>query len=104
MPLPQTGDDDSEAHDILAAEAFAMPATDPTLHHGPVQLPSDPAGDVEPHDILAAEEFAMPAVRPWETGLVQPRGSSPLIPIAALLGAVLLLLKLVLGRRRRSAD
>jgi hypothetical protein len=48
------------AHDILAAEAFAVPAPDPRLGHELV-LPDDPAGIPEPHDILAAEEFAMPA-------------------------------------------
>jgi hypothetical protein len=49
------------AHDVLAAEEFAMPAPDPSLHHGPVRLPDDPTGIAEPHDVLAAEEFAMPA-------------------------------------------
>src|SRR5579884_1373429 len=48
------------AHDILAAEAFAVPAPDPALRRGLV-LPDDPTGIAEPHDILAAEEFAMPA-------------------------------------------
>lgn len=48
------------AHDILAAEAFAVPAPDPTLRHDLV-VPDDPAGTTKPHDILAAEEFAMPA-------------------------------------------
>jgi len=52
-------------HDILAAEAFVVPAGDPELHpHGPLKLPDDPTGIVEPHDVLAAEEFAMPAPRP----------------------------------------
>ena len=51
------------AHDVLAAEAFAMPAADPSLHHGPVVLPEDPTGIPEPHDVLAAEEFPMPAAR-----------------------------------------
>ena len=46
---------------MLAAEAFAMPAPDPELRHGPVVLPEDPTGIEEPHDVLAAEEFAMPA-------------------------------------------
>ena len=49
------------AHDVLAAEAFAVPAPDPGLAHGPVVLPEDPSGIAEPHDILAAEEFAIPA-------------------------------------------
>lgn len=48
------------AHDILAAEAFAVPAADPRLRRDLV-LPGDPAGIAEPHDVLAAEEFAMPA-------------------------------------------
>ena len=49
-------------HDILAAEAFELPAGDPELHpHGPLKLPDDPTGILEPHDVLAAEEFAMPA-------------------------------------------
>ena len=56
------------AHDILAAEAFAVPAPDPRLRLGLV-LPDDPVGIPEPHDILAAEEFAMPAPElggpPW---------------------------------------
>ncbi|MGI8414364.1 MAG: hypothetical protein ACR2QA_18100, partial [Solirubrobacteraceae bacterium] len=30
------------AHGVLAAEEFAMPAPEPTLHHGPVALPGDP--------------------------------------------------------------
>ncbi len=52
------------AHDVLAAEAFAVPARDPSLKHDPVVLPDDPTGIAEPHDILAAEEFAMPAGPP----------------------------------------
>src|SRR5436853_7875340 len=52
-----------EAHDVLAAEAFAVPAADPSLRHQPITLPDDPSGIAEPHDILAAEEFAMPAAR-----------------------------------------
>lgn len=51
---------DEPAHDILAAEAFAVPAPDPVRGEA-VSLPDDPAGIPEPHDILAAEEFAMPA-------------------------------------------
>ena len=50
------------AHDVLAAEEFALGDSDPALHHhGPVTLPGDPTGIAEPHDVLAAEEFAMPA-------------------------------------------
>ena len=54
------------ARDVLAAEAFAVPSSDPTLRHQPITLPDDPSGIAEAHDVLAAEEFAMPA----------PRGSS----------------------------
>lgn len=57
------------AHDILAAEAFAVPAPDPRLRHDPV-LPRAPDGAPEPHDILAAEEFAMPVP---ETGSMAGR-------------------------------
>ena len=52
------------AHDVLAADEFAVPTADPDLHHGPVELPDDPSGIDAPHDVLAAEEFAMPASRP----------------------------------------
>jgi hypothetical protein len=51
------------AHDVLAAEAFAVPTADPSLRHAPFKLPEDPSGIAEPHDVLAAEEFAMPATR-----------------------------------------
>ncbi|MBV9338348.1 MAG: hypothetical protein JO262_06565 [Solirubrobacterales bacterium] len=63
---PQGGESprEDEAHDVLAAEAFALPAADPTLRHRPITLPEDPSGIAEPHDVLAAEEFAMPAPRP----------------------------------------
>jgi hypothetical protein len=60
MPESDTPSQDP-ARDVLAAEAFAMPAPDPSLTHGPVVLPDDPTGIAEPHDILAAEEFALPA-------------------------------------------
>jgi hypothetical protein len=42
-----------EAHDVLAAEEFGMPARDD-------RFPPDPTGNPEAHDVLAAEEFAMP--------------------------------------------
>ena len=54
---------EQEAHDVLAAEAFAVPAPDPALRHEPIMLPDDPSAIAEPHDVLAAEEFAMPAPR-----------------------------------------
>src|SRR5437588_10869549 len=53
---------EGKAKDVLAAEAFAVPAADPNLHpRGPILVPEDPSGIEEPHDVLAAEEFAMPA-------------------------------------------
>lgn len=67
MPEHERQTEDS-AHDVLAAEAFAVPARDPSLTHDPVVLPDDPTGISEPHDILAAEEFAMPAGRPVSSG------------------------------------
>src|SRR5260370_40711393 len=58
---PAQSPDGEDAHDVLAAEAFAVPAPDPELRHGPVVLPEAPTGIPEPHDILAAEEFPMPS-------------------------------------------
>ena len=71
---------EEEAHDVLAAEAFAMPAADPSLRHHPITLPEDPSGIAEPHDVLAAEEFAMPATRR------PPESVSPAKRIAAKAG------------------
>jgi hypothetical protein len=84
------------AHDVLAAEAFAVPAQDKSLHHDPVVLPDDPTGIAEPHDVLAAEEFPMPAGTA-PAALVAPEhrrrvGAGALA--AAVLGFV------ALGRRR----
>ena len=101
MSVPETPRED-EAHDVLAAEAFAMPSADPSLRHRPITLPDDPTGIAEPHDILAAEEFAMPAPR-------QPSGSGGAAGIAAkaakpagvgALAAVVLLARRALRRRR----
>jgi len=90
---------DKSAHDVLAAEAFAVPAPDPELSHPPVVLPADPTGVQEPHDVLAAEEFAMPAVKPHveearDRGAKARRG----LAVVGALGAVAGLLRL---RRRR---
>jgi hypothetical protein len=87
------------AHDVLAAEAFAMPGADPMLHHGPVRLPGDPAGIEEPHDVLAAEEFAMPAPRSGDAGILTRRAESS--RRAALVLGVLLLVALLRRRARR---
>jgi hypothetical protein len=92
---------DEPAHDVLAAEEFAMPAPDPSLHHGPVMLPEDPAGIAEPHDVLAAEEFAMPAPRYGGREVRVGRGRRPSHRTLALAGAGALLLALFLGRLLR---
>lgn len=95
MPKQDTPTEES-AHDVLAAEAFAVPAPDPSLHHDPVQLPEDPTGIAEPHDVLAAEEFAMPAGRP-PSMLARPAQSAWRVGAGA--GAVALLVLRALRRR-----
>ncbi len=92
------------AHDVLAAEAFAMPAPDPDLHrHRPIQLPEDPTGVAEPHDILAAEEFPMPASHAPATGtaLAERRGGLLRLAVEVAAGFVVLSLARRLVRRRR---
>lgn len=90
------------AHDILAAEAFAVPGPDPSLRHGPVVLPEDPSGIAEPHDILAAEEFAMPVGRPARTPRgALGRGSGPKVSLGAIAAAGLAALAASRLRRRR---
>jgi hypothetical protein len=70
VPAPDPGLLEAQARDVLAAEAFAVPAPDPVLHHGPVVLPGDLTGAAEPRDVLAAEEFAMPAAPLQSSGVV----------------------------------
>jgi hypothetical protein len=94
---PKTSEQEA-AHDVLAAEAFAVPAPDPDLRHERVVLPEDPSGIAEPHDILAAEEFAMPAAAPPRSGTALARGASPR---RTALGALAGLLALA-GLRRRA--
>jgi hypothetical protein len=92
------------AHDVLAAEAFAMPSGDPTLRHQPIALPEDPSGIAEAHDVLAAEEFAMPAPQhtPESGGGTLARARRATSPARiALAAAVALLLLAALRRRRR---
>ena len=100
MQASETPPDQEAARDILAAEAFAVPAPDPALRREPLVLPEDPSGIAEPHDILAAEEFAMPAVAPHQgTGSgLGPRARRRLA-IGGLATAVVGLLSL---RRRRA--
>jgi hypothetical protein len=92
---------DLAAHDVLAAEEFALPASDPSIGHARVVLPDDPSGISEPHDVLAAEEFALPASPPHPGGLIVEStrgGKRPLVLIAAALG-LLMLGRSVLRRR-----
>ena len=86
------------AHDILAAEAFAVPAPDPALRR--VVLPEDPAGIAEPHDILAAEEFAMPAPDHLVPGPGLPPAAGRRFPRWAWVPAAWLA-AVWIGRRRR---
>jgi hypothetical protein len=104
MARPDTPLED-DAHDVLAAEAFAVPTADPTLRHQPIALPDDPTGIAEPHDVLAAEEFPMPAPR----GSASSSGAAGLAASAAkaatparigALAAVALLVRRALRRRR----
>jgi hypothetical protein len=90
-------------HDILAAEAFVVPAGDPELHpHGPLKLPDDPTGIVEPHDVLAAEEFAMPAPRPGGGRLPRARQrAGQQKGRLALLAAALVAIAMLIGALRR---
>lgn len=83
------------ARDVLAAEAFAVPARDPSLKHDPVVLPDDPTGIAEPHDILAAEEFAMPAGRAGGSGGSFARHASRKGPFV-----LAIVLAVVIGLRR----
>jgi hypothetical protein len=77
------------AHDVLAAEAFAVPASDPALHHRHVLLPDDPAGISEPHDVLAAEEFPMPVGPRRDRNAGVLRRSAPVARAALIAGALL---------------
>jgi hypothetical protein len=104
MPDREPRPPDEEAHDVLAAEAFAVPTADPALRHKPITLPDDPSGIAEPHDVLAAEEFAMPATRQpsspaGQAGRIAAKAPLP-VRIGAALVAVLILLRMV--RRRRA--
>jgi hypothetical protein len=104
MQSPESPPPEDPAHDVLAAEAFAVPTSDPSLRHQPIALPDDPTGIAEPHDVLAAEEFAMPAPR-------SASGSGGAAGIAAkaaapagvgALAAVALLVRRALRRRSGS--
>jgi hypothetical protein len=111
-PEPNASD---EAHDVLAAEEFAMPAPEAAWRDRPVALPPEPNPSDEPHDVLAAEEFAMPAPPPHVAFDGGPRPDALSRPGIALeapsrrraaalagLGAVLVALLHRRHRRRRS--
>jgi hypothetical protein len=83
-----------EAHDVLAADEFAMPARgDYGLH-----LPRDPHGIEEPHDVLAADEFAMPSGPDRVVQTLKSGGASSSLK---LLGAAALAALLYAALRRR---
>jgi hypothetical protein len=95
---------EEQAHDVLAAEAFAVPTADPSLRHEPISLPDDPSGIAEPHDVLAAEEFAMPAPSgagslAGPAGRIAAKAPAP-VRVAAAVAVALILLR-IFGRRRR---
>jgi hypothetical protein len=104
MPGRESPRSEEEAHDVLAAEAFAMPAPDPTLHHRPIELPDDPSGIAEPHDVLAAEEFALPAARQatapaTQAGRIAARARTP----ARITALVAIAIGVLRAFRRRGA-
>jgi hypothetical protein len=102
MPAHQNPREDA-ARDVLAAEAFALPSSDPTLRHLPITLPEDPTGIAEAHDVLAAEEFAMPAPRVSSEsggGALARAGEAATPKRLGIAAAVALLVLLVLRRRR----
>ena len=104
MPDPKISAGD-EAHDVLAAEAFAVPAADPALRQHPIVLPEDPSGIAEPHDVLAAEEFAMPAATtpPAPSGALALAARQARSPARiAMAGGVAAVALVVLRRRRRA--
>ena len=88
------------AHDVLAAEEFPMPAPDPAITHGPVELPADLTGAAEPRDVLAAEEFAMPAGPAHVVDAPMSRAGGPL-PALPLLAVAFVGWRLVRRLRRR---
>jgi hypothetical protein len=104
MPEHRNPGEDA-AHDVLAAEAFAMPSADPSLRHKPITLPDDPSGIAEAHDVLAAEEFAMPAPRgsAESGGGALALASEAATPKRIGIGAAIALLALLVMRRRRRA-
>src|SRR6476659_3525674 len=83
-----------EAHDVLAADEFAIPSRgDYGLH-----LPGDPHGILEPHDVLAADEFGFPS---GPDRLVETLKSGDTWNPLVIAGAAALALLLYAAIRRR---
>ncbi len=103
--IPPEPNASEEAHDVLAAEEFAMPAPEAAWRdRGPLELPREPNASEEAHDVLAAEEFAMPAPPPHVAFASAPAPSHGpsrrgLAAAAAGIGAAVVAL---LHRRRRN--
>jgi hypothetical protein len=91
---------EAKPHDILAAEEYGVPAPDPAIHHGPVALPDDPTGIAEAHDVLAAEEFALPVGR-HPAPVDAPSGARRALPGGLLVAGALALVVALRARRRR---
>jgi hypothetical protein len=101
MPGRESPPPADEAHDVLAAEAFAVPTADPSLRHQPITLPDDPSGIAEPHDVLAAEEFAMPAASRAAAPASAASRIGAKVPMPVRLGAALATLVILLRMLRR---
>ena len=87
LRLPGDPHGNDEAHDVLAADEFAIPA------HGDygLHLPRDPHGIEEPHDVLAADEFAMPSGPDRVAGALKSGDAlNPLLVLGAAASLVLL--------------
>jgi len=90
--IPAEPNASEQAHDVLAAEEFAMPAPEEARHRGPIVLPPEPNPSEEAHDVLAAEEFAMPAPGPRPPFGAKPsQRRSKAVPLLAGMGALALL-------------
>jgi MYXO-CTERM domain-containing protein len=78
-PKKRKKHEDTDVHDVLAAEEFPPPAgadadTPESRAH---RLPPDPAGTEAPHDVLAAEEYPPPAGADADTAAARARRLPP---------------------------